>query len=295
MTIESLEFFYAIAEGSTFNNVAKDYNMTQSALSKSIKRLEDELGFDLFDRSGRTVRLSPAGQCIFEDLKKLMPDYKVMRQHINYMSGNKRIVCQLALPGSALGIRNILELFNEEHPEILFSFLQMQKDQCLYFLDDLKNEKTDFVIMHEGLLQQNFYNFTFLHDDYLLIILPVGHTLAAKEMIKLEDLRDEVLLLNDWSSQIMNELSAFSGIKPVNTKISNMTREDLVWNVSKGNGIAIFYASDLNTIKMHNVVIRRFEDIPHQSVILAELQNIEMTLGHYLFKKYLIDAINRNI
>ena len=62
MDIETIRLFIRIAQGNTLSSVAEDANLSQSSLSKSIIRLENELDVQLLDRTHRNVTLTPAGK-----------------------------------------------------------------------------------------------------------------------------------------------------------------------------------------------------------------------------------------
>ncbi len=75
MPFSDLQNFKVLAEKLNFTNAAKALFMSQPALSKSISRLEDHLGFSLFDRSTREVELTPAGQSFYKDTVELLDLY----------------------------------------------------------------------------------------------------------------------------------------------------------------------------------------------------------------------------
>ena len=82
MTVESFQYFYAIAEGMTYMEASEEFNISQSSLSKAIFRLEDDLGIKLFDRSGHKVQLTQAGLQLYSDLKEVIPGYRRMLRNV---------------------------------------------------------------------------------------------------------------------------------------------------------------------------------------------------------------------
>ena len=69
-----IEQFVAVAEAGTLAAAAEQLFLTQQALSTAIRKLEAELGVDLFDRSGRTLALTAAGQALVDELMVLGPE-----------------------------------------------------------------------------------------------------------------------------------------------------------------------------------------------------------------------------
>ncbi|MCC8151892.1 MAG: LysR family transcriptional regulator [Lachnospiraceae bacterium] len=74
MTFDQLDYFIAAVKETTFFDAAESLHMTQSALSKQIMKLEWELDLTLFDRSGRSARLTEAGQLFLRRLRLSPPN-----------------------------------------------------------------------------------------------------------------------------------------------------------------------------------------------------------------------------
>ena len=79
MDIRDLQYFLELSRLQSFTKTAASFYITQSALSQKIRAMEDELGFRLFDRSGRGVRLTSAGQTLHEHAVKILSDWDGMR------------------------------------------------------------------------------------------------------------------------------------------------------------------------------------------------------------------------
>lgn len=97
MTIEQLQYFYAISEHKTFSLAALEMNITQSALSKQIAKLEQELGVFLFDRSRRQITLTNEGQQLLKDTKILLKDYEKMLEHLETIKEDKHNTIKIAM------------------------------------------------------------------------------------------------------------------------------------------------------------------------------------------------------
>ena len=67
MTIDRLYCFVTAVKHMNFTRAAAELHMAQTAMSRQIAMLENELGCRLFDRSNRTIQLTPAGKCFFDD------------------------------------------------------------------------------------------------------------------------------------------------------------------------------------------------------------------------------------
>ena len=99
MDIQTLIYFVDIAEQHSFSAAAESQNISQSSLSKAIMRLENELNVHLFDRKKHPIELTPAGECFYEDVKKMLPNYyHAIRRLKAFTSKCKVTVCVVPNP-----------------------------------------------------------------------------------------------------------------------------------------------------------------------------------------------------
>lgn len=147
MNTDQLESFIQVAENLNFARAAEILNITQSAVSRQIHSLEDELGVKLLHRTTRTVTLTPAGLSFLDDAKNVMGRLKAAAAKIqHHQSFNIQIlsigcgnesdleplckvlkICRKQLPGiypfiRVIPHRSILSLFYQGDIEILFGF-----------------------------------------------------------------------------------------------------------------------------------------------------------------------------
>ena len=87
MEIRWLEAFVAVAEELHFGRAAARLQLAQSPLSQTIRRLERELGVTLFDRSTRSVALTPAGEALLPHAHRVFEELELARQSTRAVSG----------------------------------------------------------------------------------------------------------------------------------------------------------------------------------------------------------------
>ena len=85
MELQQIRYFLTLAEELHFWNSAEKLFITQSALSRQIKALEEELGVLLFERSKRTVKLTPAGAFMQEQWLRMMEETECIHRQAKYI------------------------------------------------------------------------------------------------------------------------------------------------------------------------------------------------------------------
>lgn len=276
MTIESLQYFYAVANGMTYMDAAEEFHISQSSLSKSIFRLEDELGIRLFDRTGHRASLTPAGKRLLTDLKEIEPGWSRLRRHIDLMRQDRKIsLC--AIPAiTALGLPAILQDFSQENPEILLD--AFGSPECSEVLEKLERGEIDMAVMHEPNPLPIHWKTRLLHDDVWVAILPLDHPLAKEKDLSFQQLLEEKFVLNMGGSKILQRITDISGYVPEKVTVTSANRESILIQVQANRGISLYYASDLSFFNLNRVSVHRISDVPCPPWIIAS--NIEMTKQH---------------
>lgn len=119
MDIRELEIFLTTAEHLHFGRASQVCNLSPSALTRTIQRLEEQLGQTLFLRDNRTVRLSPAGEqfCIYA--RQAVLDFQSFQDSL---TGSQRFAGTLSLYASITAVYsllpNILEVYREAYPDV---------------------------------------------------------------------------------------------------------------------------------------------------------------------------------
>ena len=122
MTFDQIQYFIAIAECNTYFDAAEELNISQSALSKQIIKLEKELGVTLLDRSRRKASLTPAGETFYQDALALRRQYEIMTGHMKKYKipiENKNELRIGTLPIlTQYGLTAHFRQFTKSHPDI---------------------------------------------------------------------------------------------------------------------------------------------------------------------------------
>ena len=120
MELRQLIAFKEVATHASFTAAATHLHLTQSAVSQQIKALEDECNVTLFDRSGRLVRLTNAGQVLLSHVERILAQVENARVEMAEMAGGARGRCRLAsLPTiAAYLLPRALATFQRRYPGV---------------------------------------------------------------------------------------------------------------------------------------------------------------------------------
>ena len=147
MTINQLKYFIAIAEKGNMNRAAESLYISQPSLSAAVRKLEEELGIELFERRGHHIQLNHSGRMFLEHAKKMLEEYDLAVKHMMQLSKDQN---------TYISIGCISSLFRNYFPEIMSDFLgktgrqdiqfQFSTERTAVLIDRLKMGMYDIVL-----------------------------------------------------------------------------------------------------------------------------------------------------
>jgi LysR family hydrogen peroxide-inducible transcriptional activator len=186
MEIHQLVYFVAVAETGGFSRAAERCNVAQPSLSQQIMKLEHELGQQLFDRLGRTVTLTQAGQALLPRARSILAELQEIKrglsQEINEGYGHLAVgfiptVAPFVLPG-------VVKLFTNKFPH---AELSVYEDLTEALLRNLLGGKLDIAIMSLPLNNKLIITHE-LCTEPLLVASARHHELISKASIRVKEL-----------------------------------------------------------------------------------------------------------
>jgi DNA-binding transcriptional LysR family regulator len=239
MEVRQLLIFRTLAEELNFTRTAEKVNTVQSNVTAQIKALEEELGTPLFDRLGRRVVLTDAGQRFrpfAEQALEAMDQGQRAIRNGNDPSGPLRI----SAPESQLTYRlpPVLHAFRHRFPHVELRF---RPEVNLSPAGDLENGKVDIVIYMREAPGNEAHRPILLHTEKISLYGEVNHPLAKRRAVKPIDLSGQRLLLTEAGCGYRAKLErilSMQNIRPYNiTEFSSVEAMKLC--VSAGMGIAL--------------------------------------------------------
>ena len=213
MNTDQLKSFIQVAENLNFARAAEILKITQSAVSRQIHSLEDELGTKLLHRTTRTVTLTPAGISFLEDAKNVMGRLKVAEQKIQrHQSTNIQVLtigCQTEANLDLLC--KVLKSCKQQIPE-LYPFLKVIPHRSilnLFYQDEL-----DLLFgFQEDIPIKNDTIYIELFQIPLCCIVPASHPWAERpELAKEELYLENIVVCNSYAiparvAEMQNQIS----------------------------------------------------------------------------------------
>lgn len=193
MLLRHIHYFLAVAEHGSFTRAASALYVSQPALSQQIKQLEETLGAILFDRSGRAVRLTDAGEVYAryaqQALRELSAGERAIHDVENLSRGALRIAINPTFTGYLLG--PLVASFHQQYPSITLAIREMPQEQMQ---QELLADRLDLALGFADGVQADIDARPLLSETLALVVAR-HHPLASQRQIGLSALNDLYLVL----------------------------------------------------------------------------------------------------
>jgi len=193
MEIHQLRYFCAVAESGSFTRAAEREQVAQPSLSQQIIKLEEELGVRLFDRLGRSVRLTDLGQTFLPRARAILSELRAAKEEVtdrqSSVSGPVSVGVIPTIAPYSLPAR--ISTFCRKYPQASITIFE---DVTARLMDRLRGGVVDLAIMALPTRGHDLECYP-LRTERLFAILPRNHRLARKPNVSLKELRNESFLL----------------------------------------------------------------------------------------------------
>ncbi|AAG55097.1 LysR family transcriptional regulator YbhD [Escherichia coli O157:H7 str. SS52] len=184
--LSSMKAFVILAESSSFNNAAKLLNITQPALTRRIKKMEEDLHIQLFERTTRKVTLTKAGKRLLPEARELIKKFDETLFNIRDMNAYHRGMVTLACIPTAVFYFLPLAIgkFNELYPNIKVRILEQGTNNCM---ESVLCNESDFGINMNNVTNSSI-DFTPLVNEPFVLACRRDHPLAKKQLVEWQEL-----------------------------------------------------------------------------------------------------------
>lgn len=237
MELSQLEVFLAVARERRFSRAAEKLYRTQSAVSQTIQKLEQELGEALFDRASRDGVLTDAGKVLYEYAEKLVnlrAEAAESLTELRELQKGKLVIA--ANEFTALYLLRVLAEFRRLHPMIKIT---VERALGSRIPDDVLRYNVEFgVLSYEP--QEPALHSVVVYQDELVFVVPPKHPLAAAAEISIRQLGAESFVAHIVSSPYREKvIQMFKTYKtPLHMDLELPTLQAIKQFVAMGNGVA---------------------------------------------------------
>ena len=262
MELRSLRYVLAVVEEGSFRRAARRLVMTQPPLSREVRRLERELGVELFDRTSRPVALTLAGEAFVVEARTVLArlDHAVeVARRAADRPGRLRVGFQGAVADGILPAT--VRRFREAHPGV--ALVLEEHDSGLAQLADLREHRIDLALVRERTDEPGLGSVTVLHEP-IVALLPADHRLAgSRSPLGLEELAGEPIVFPARASapasfdNAIKVLARLGGGPPVVQEVLGV--QAILGLVAAGMGISLLPVS-VTTLRREGVVSRPLRD-----------------------------------
>ena len=281
MEIQQLYYYMELCKQKNFTEAGYACNMTQGALSKQIRKLENELGITLIRRNTRKFELSKEGEIFLSYAKKMTGTYEEMLRNVQ-KNQEIKIGCMPVL--APYHFARLVADFRKEYPDI-----KLVIDERIASEIQENSDRYDFLILRENMMEdQKKFRFSQLYDDKLCAVLYEKHPLYGRDRLQLKELKDDVFIFPERGSgsyEVFYKSCEKAGFEP---KIAfEFPQANTIMSfVSEGVGITITFSTVYREAKCAGVKMIPLEDELHSVISLFYRKNKPLDYAKKQFLNY---------
>ena len=281
MEIQQLYYYMELCKQKNFTEAGYTCNMTQGALSKQIRKLENELGITLIRRNTRRFELSKEGEIFLSYARKMTETYEEMLKNVQ-KNQEIKIGCMPVL--APYHFARLVADFRKEYPDI-----KLVIDERIASEIQENSDSYDFLILRENMMEdQKKFRFSPLYDDKLCAVLYEKHPLYGRDRLQLKELKDDVFIFPERGSgsyEVFYKSCEKAGFEP---KIAfEFPQANTIMSfVSEGVGVTVTFSTVYREAKCAGVKMIPLEDELHSVISLFYRKNKPLDYAKKQFLNY---------
>jgi DNA-binding transcriptional LysR family regulator len=204
MELRHLRYFAAVAETRHFGRAAERLHLAQPALSQSVRQLEKELGAALFTRTTRQVSLTPAGEFLYEEARRVLGTVEDSLRGVRRIAEGRRGLVRIAFTGTA-ALSQLPAMARWVKRELPGVALEIHADLLTPAqVEGLRAGRLDLGVLRPPVGDDSLVTRTLVRES-LVLALPSDHRLVSEPVLDLADLRTEDFVMYSDPSSAVND------------------------------------------------------------------------------------------
>ncbi len=245
MTLSEFRYIVAVAKELHFGRAAKKCFVSQPTLSVAVKKLEEELGLNLFERHQHEISITPIGELITKQAELILNETnnlkEIAKQNKDELKGDLKLGVIYTI-GPYL-LPRVIPVINKQAPELA---LIIEEDFTKNLTPKLKSGEIDIAILSNP-YEESGISTDLLYKEPFQVALPSGHPLTKKKKLKASDLLNDTMLLlkagNCFRDQIVELcpgcINPLGEDKKIQKSLESSSIETIRQMVAAGVGITI--------------------------------------------------------
>jgi LysR family transcriptional activator of glutamate synthase operon len=246
MELRQLRYLVALADERSFTRAAAREHIAQPALSQQIRRLEEELGLTLAERTTRSLSITGAGEVLLARARRILAEADAATDELQELRGVRagHLTVGAIHTMGPVDISLALAIFNARHPGVELTVREASSEELA---EMLRVDEIDlgFLSVTER-IESHGLGLHQLVSEELVAVLPPAHELAGRRVIRMAELADEVFIAYRQGARLRELLVAaghYAGFEPAVRLESNESNRIRAL-VHRGMGVAILPRSD---------------------------------------------------
>jgi DNA-binding transcriptional LysR family regulator len=264
MELRQLEYFVAVAEEANFTRAAAKLYVTQPGVSAQIRQLERELGQTLFDRSGRTVRLTEVGAAMLPYARAALGAVDGARLTVDQFSGlvRGRVDVGMVTACSSVNLFDVLAEYHHNYPAVEITLAEANSDDLI---ESLRHGQLDMALVGLSGDRPAGIETQVIVDEPFVAAVSRADPLAGRTSVALADLAERTLISLPRGTGQRSSLDAACAAASIQPRIGfEASSPDVLAQLARrGLGVAILpasvaaaHAAELHTIAITHSALR---------------------------------------
>ena len=271
MELRQLRYLVALADERHFTRAAEREHVAQLALSQQIRRLEEETGLALVERTTRQVTITEAGAMLVGRARRILAELDAAQSELQGLRGiqtGKVTVGTLHTMGP-VDVSLALAIFHERHPGIELTVREQSSEELA---EMLRIDELDLAFLSvTERIESHGLGLHQLVSEELVAVLPANHPLAGRAAVRMRELTNEQFISYREGSRLRELLEAAghdAGFVP-QVKLESNESQRIRRLVARGMGVAILPRSDAEGPGDEIAVLPLTEPALHRDITLA--------------------------
>lgn len=283
MEIKDMRAFYAIVEEGNISHAAQRLDIAQPALSRQMKRLETQLGVQLFERGSRRIRLTDAGRVLYSRVEHILGMVDGTVREITEIGSGVAGCIRLGTitTSGAMLLPELITEFHRRYPQVTFQLWEGEGTRILELLDNRVIE----IGITRTQVDARVYESIVLPNEPLVLIMNKEHDIGSDaQKVHLAELKDQPLIIPlRWQSMFTANCRKL-GFEPKILCVSDSIVQDLLL-AKMGMGMAILPISSKTLLTDGDLIYKKLVDpeiTTHTVVAWLKNRTLSQSASHLI-------------